>query len=289
MANLFLPIPSLAGNGAGTPVDVSAMGASKTIVVSGSWTLDPTINIEINNDLLQRGTWSPLETLQGAGMKVVNVACRWMRTRVVNFRGGIAPVVNVGGPMTGTSFAELVAPPGNGNGAAVDISTLGVFKTVTVGDEFRGALIIEVSTDGSTQWAQVLSVSRPGQVTFVAASKWARARRVGVPVLSPGLPIINIGAADAPGGGGGGGWPADLYQSYTYVPTYAGIKVTKEEWFRLDLTLIQSVDYTYVGIKVATAVKKAFAPDGVTVIAQMTYVYSYAGIKVVQIDATRDI
>lgn len=64
-----------------------------------------------------------------------------------------------------------------------------------------------------------------------------------------------------------------------YTPTYSGINVTKEEWKRADATLIKSIDYTYSGINVTTEVRKVFATDGTTILAQVTWSHSYTGIN----------
>lgn len=207
MANLFLNVPSQAGNGSGAAVDFTTFGATKTIVVAGSWpeTMQPTINIEINNDAAQLGTWAPIATFQGTGEKTVDVACMWIRVRVSNYRSGSAPEVDIGGTDAGTLFASLPVPAGNGVGASVDISALGLFKTAQIGNAFRGSLIIEFSEDGGAEWAQFIALSAPGSASKVAAANFARVRRVGVPQVAPGSPLVTLGACDVGGGGGIGG------------------------------------------------------------------------------------
>jgi hypothetical protein len=75
----------------------------------------------------------------------------------------------------------------------------------------------------------------------------------------------------------------------TYTPTYSGINVTKEEWKRNDTTLIKSIDYTYSGVNVTTEVRKVFASDGTTIVAQVTWTYSYSGITVTSATMVRDV
>lgn len=75
----------------------------------------------------------------------------------------------------------------------------------------------------------------------------------------------------------------------SYAVTYAGILVTKEEWFRNDATLIKSIDYTYAGIQVTQEVRKVFLPDGATIVAQVTWTYSYSGIFITGATMTRDV
>jgi len=215
--NLFINLPSQAGNGVGAAVDFSAMGASKTIVVSGVWPQNnqPSITIEINNDAAQLGTWAPIAAFQGGGEVVVDVACRFVRARVANFKSGTAPQIDIGGQADAAQFATLVAPAGNGFGAAVDISALGAFKSVHIGNEFRGAVVIEMSTDGITDWGQPFAFNKPGVSSAVFTANFARVRRAGVPQVNPGLPLVNIGATDDAGGGGGGA----TVQSFTYTVT----------------------------------------------------------------------
>lgn len=195
MANLFIALPSQAANGSGTAVDMSAFGAVKTIIVGGSWDLIPTINIEVNNDpSSSAGSWQSVRTFLGSGIVTVNVACQWMRVTVSNFRGGQAPVVNVGGTDDGTDFAALPAPAGTGVGSAVDVSALGVFKTVQVADDFRGSVVIEVSEDGGTTWGEQAGFQDPGLQSFNVAADFMRVRRTGVPGVEPGLPVVNVAA-----------------------------------------------------------------------------------------------
>ena len=76
----------------------------------------------------------------------------------------------------------------------------------------------------------------------------------------------------------------------TYSNTIVGGKVTQEVWRRTaDASLLKSIDYTYTGGKVTTEVRKVFATDGVTVIAQVTLTYTYTGPTVTGIATVRDI
>ena len=209
MANTFLNLPAPAGNGAGAAVDVSSMGALKSIVVQGVWPKPqktPTVNIEMNNAAVATdGSWAPVCTFYGTGIQTVQIAARWMRARVSNYNAGAAPAVNVGGVDDGSVFAELIAPAGNGLGAAVDISALPALKTLQIGGRFSGSIILELSEDaGGTRWAQWEAMQAPGQQTQIAVAYWARLKRVGVPSNDPyGVPVINLGAA-LPGSGGDG-------------------------------------------------------------------------------------
>ena len=213
MANVFVNLPAPAGgNGAGAAVDVSSMGSLKTIVVGGN--ANATINIEINNATLAiNGGWTPVATVQNSGEKTIEVAARWMRMRVsgYNVHVGGAPTADVGATDDGPQFATLIAPVGDGAGAAVDVSALGLFKTVQVAAAFRGMTIIEVSEDGA-EWAQPFAFQTPGFQNLVIAAEFMRVRRNGVPLVNPGLPEVFVAAVDIGSGGGGDTGSAQRFQ-----------------------------------------------------------------------------
>ncbi len=211
MANTFVNLPSQASDGVGAAVDVSTLGKTKTLVIAGSWVLDPTINIEVNNDAAQLGSWAPVATFQGGGTITLDIAAIWMRVRVSNFRTGQAPSIDVGGETTLATVSALVATAGTGAGAGVDVSATGSFKTVQVGGPFRGGLLIEASTDGGVSWAPAFAFNAPGQQSGVVVADFMRARRVGVPPNQPGLPVVNVAAVPDGGGGSSGGGVAQRY------------------------------------------------------------------------------
>ena len=76
----------------------------------------------------------------------------------------------------------------------------------------------------------------------------------------------------------------------TWSTTITGGKVTQEKWVRTaGATNLKTIDYTYTVNKVTTEVRKVFATDGTTVVAQNTLTYSYTGNVVSGIVATRDV
>jgi hypothetical protein len=88
-------------------------------------------------------------------------------------------------------------PAGNGPGAAVDVSALGLFKTATVGGDYRGNVQIEISEDGISAWSQIgLGFPNPGAQSQVVAARFMRAVRSGVPLIAPGLPIVDVGGSN---------------------------------------------------------------------------------------------
>jgi len=85
-------------------------------------------------------------------------------------------------------------------------------------------------------------------------------------------PILETGATDA-----------------TYILTRALGQVSKEEWKRNNGTYIKTIDYTYAVGKLATEVRKVFAADGLTVVAQVTWTYIYGGGLLTGATMTRDV
>ena len=213
MANVFLNLPAPAGNGAGAAVDTSTLGKDRTITVQG--TFRGTVNIEFSNEGAG-GPWAQLTTFVQSGKVTVPVAARFMRV----VRSGVpsispgTPNVDVGSNDTGGLFVALPAPAGNGTGAAVDVSTLGTFNTVTCLDSFRGTTIIEISED-NVNWAQcmVFTPGGPGFQSKDFVAQFMRVRRVGVPDTNPGTPNVDVGAVNDFGAGGGnaGGFVTALY------------------------------------------------------------------------------
>ena len=74
-----------------------------------------------------------------------------------------------------------------------------------------------------------------------------------------------------------------------YSTTVSGLFVTNESWKRLDNTLLKSIDYTYSGIYLTQEIRKIFADDGITIVAQITIIYTYSGSVVNTATYTRDI
>jgi hypothetical protein len=135
------------------------------------------------------------------------IVAQWARARVSNFKGGQAPEVWIGADSEIALFGTLDVTAGNGTGAALDVSAFGPYKTVQVAGAFQGQVNIEVSEDGGATWVTAFSFGA-GQAGFqnqLVIADFMRVKRVGVPTLAPGLPIINVGGGTSPGGGGGGG------------------------------------------------------------------------------------
>lgn len=201
MSFISVDLPAPAANASGAAVDVSAMGALKTISILGNgFTFEPSVQIEVSVDSAGL-KWAPI-TLT-AGQSSILVACHWMRATVSNYKGGGSPSVTVGGLTNGTVFQALDVPTGDGSGTASDVSDLPSFKSVQVGGPFGGNLTVEVSEDGGVTYSQVLSFAQPGIQTAEFVGNFMRVSRNGVPLTNPGLPIVTVGATNAGTGGSG--------------------------------------------------------------------------------------
>lgn len=197
MSQIFINLPAPAANGSGAAVDMTGFSSLKCVAVSGGASCITVI--EMSND--PGGLfWAPVWVFGvGGGEKNFDLACHFMRATVQQYISG-TPRVDVGGTNEGTTLVQLDVPAGNGNGAALDVSALGLFKTVHVGGPFTGSLQIEVSEDGVTAWSTVRSYAGPGAQSLTLAAHHMRIRRNGVSPNNPGLPLVYMGTTDVTSG-----------------------------------------------------------------------------------------
>ena len=87
MGGLFVAIPMPAGNGAGAPVDTSALGSLNTIIVGGSFA-GATIVIEESGDGVD---YAPVATFAGYGGQISKVlTSNWLRANVTGRKSTVA-------------------------------------------------------------------------------------------------------------------------------------------------------------------------------------------------------
>lgn len=252
MSNLFANIPAPVGNGSGAAVDVSTFGYYKTVSVAGSFVA--TVTIEISNEAIPT-QWAPLVVFGNADGANLGVAARWMRVAVTGYVRGV-PTCDVGATDEGASFAALPATVGNGAGAAVDVSSLPVLKTLTVGGPFRGYVQVEVSEDGLTRWSQVgFGFSNPGSESQQIVARYMRVVRSGVPQIDPGLPIVNVGACVISAGVGGS----------TIIVEDEGVPVVGGPFTTLDFVGEGVVASDGGGGTATVTIPRTVAVDGVTI------------------------
>lgn len=202
MSNVFagLPLPTL--NGAGAGVDVSTMGAPKTIEVVGSF-VGATIIVEASED--GGVTYGPVVVFQNVGgARVIDVVAQFMRVTVSGRKTTVPFSANcdVGAPMVTPMFAAISLPSGNGAGAATDVSLFGEIFTVVVGGTFSGAVVlIEISEDG-TDYAPLKAFAGQGGLwSGIVTANWVRANVSG---RKGPVPFTATAAFGAVQGGGGG-------------------------------------------------------------------------------------
>jgi len=162
MANQFVNLPVPLSNTAGAAVDVSEMGATKTIVVGGPF--KGTVDIEFATDDVGAGPWAPVPNasfVNQGGRVTADFAARWMRASMQRYQSG-TPNADVGGSGAGSKFALLTSTP-------ADISALPGLKTVVS----SGAVIVEISLDGIS-WSQAFSLQNAGSQTAVVYGALAR-------------------------------------------------------------------------------------------------------------------
>lgn len=196
MSKVFVNLPVSAGNGVGAGQSVATMGRFKTVTVGG--TFNGTVILEVSLD--GGTTWGQILATTATGKFPIEVSAQQMRVR----RSGVptvapgTPNVDVGGLVTGASFEALAVPAGNGNGAGTDISALGQFSTVTCVGTYKGQVLIQISEDNSA-WETCFAFDTSGGVqSKIVLAQFVRVRRVGVPSVAPGAPVVNFGACDDP-------------------------------------------------------------------------------------------
>lgn len=204
MATLSIDLPVPGTLGPGATINVSALGADRTIQVTG--TGFRAIGIEGSNDGVNFVT---LATFQRPGQcRVLRVAVAFMRAVVQSIVSPFQPVVanaDVSGEDSGTIVAVLVVP-GAGVGAAVDVTALGPIKSAIVVPSVPlpanafGSVVLEGSGDG-IDFVPKMSFGGPGGLqTREFITSFMRARRIGGSIAAS--LVCQIGGATPPGGGG---------------------------------------------------------------------------------------
>jgi len=196
LAVFDIPVP--AGDGVGAAVDVSSLGIDRTIEISGS--IRAVIVIEASNDgqafVTLAATSSPLKIAVGHAFASV-------RIRVVNTAPGavVAANADISGQDSGTSVAALQVPAGDGNGASLDVSSLGTLSAAIVAGAFSGIIEIQGSLDGSA-WLPCASLTAEEIIPLSPGTAFVRVVRKNVDATSPGTPTVVVSAGNAAAGGG---------------------------------------------------------------------------------------
>ena len=196
MPNQFVTLPVPVGNGTGAAVDVSAMGAEKTVVVCGG-AFVAAVHIEVSNDGV---TWGPFIDFTACDWDNYIVSCRFMRVRVSGYKSG-APVAAVGASDAGASASiSLPVPAGNGVGTAVDTSVLGPLKSIVVAGSYDAVVTIQISEDGVT-FSDAESFPKPDRENIEAWARFMRVRQSGY--VSGAATVTVTGSSMSAGASGG--------------------------------------------------------------------------------------
>jgi hypothetical protein len=212
-----LAVPAGVGNGAAS--SVLAMGIDKTIVVDGVIPEGAVITVEVSAG---GSRFAPLKSFIGPGphLAVVQVAADELRVNVQGVAAAAA-TVDVAGSDGGSRVGVLAVPGADGVGAALDVTTFGVFKTAVCVSAlpFDGTLTVEFSPDNVNFAPGLPSFDRGsgGEVqSGTVPALFARVRRQGFSAAAPGSPpTIDLAGSVDPATGGG------LIQAFTYTVTGA--------------------------------------------------------------------
>jgi hypothetical protein len=193
MATVGVSLAVVPGTGVGAPSSTANMAGPKSVLVSGVFTGQ----VIVEAAAVVGGVFCQIATFTAPVSKLVEVACAQMRVRSQNV-GGV-PVVDITAEGGVVESAVLVAPAGNGAGAAVDISTLGEFTTAMVSAGFTGTVVVELSEDG-VNWVQGFPTFTGvgGCESKVTPANFARVRRAGA--TGGPIPTVNLAAVDVASG-----------------------------------------------------------------------------------------
>ena len=195
MPNQFVSLPVPAGNGVGGAVDVSVMGATKTVVVCGG-AFVAAVHIETSNDGV---SWGPLIDFTTCDWDNYTVACQFMRVRVSGYKSG-APAVAVGASDAGALAVSLPVPAGNGVGTAVDVSALGPVKSILVAGSYQATVSVQISEDG-VNYSDAESFPQADRENIEALARFMRVRVSG---YVSGTPLVSVsGSSDSAGSSSG--------------------------------------------------------------------------------------
>jgi hypothetical protein len=200
MANIYLPLPVPAADGIGAIVDTSAIGARRTLVVTGT-PFRGTVTLQGSNDGV---VWAPIAAFQNPGEKTMEFSVQFMRVKLAGFNPTYytPPEVQVGGVNLGGICNFLAVLAGAGPAASTNITDDGHIKSILVGGTYRGGVVIEISND-DVEFVPVATFA-PGQSkirTIRFYAKYIRTRRINLPTINVGLPVVSVCSADDPSSG----------------------------------------------------------------------------------------
>jgi len=163
-------------------------------------------------------------------------------------------------------FFNIPVPAGNGSGAAVDVSTFGYAKTVSVAGPFVGTVTVEVSNElVPTKWAPVAVFGNADGANLGVAARWMRASVAG---YVSGAPTCDLGGTDEGA-------------SFATLPATAGDGAGAA----VDVSSLPSLKTVTVGGPYRGYVQVEVSEDGLTRWSQVGFGFSNPGLESQQIIA----
>jgi hypothetical protein len=217
MANTFVALVVPAGVGPGAAVDVSIMGAEKSVVVEGP---DATGIIAIEGSQDGGTSFAAVATvdlLTNPGVPPLHKILTHMRVNRISGTGAIA--VNVGGENSANIFGIFNVPAYTGVGTALDTSSMGADKTVVVAGRYPAGLTVEGSNDLGVTYDPVAQFDSGNSETanLVGSYQRMRVRTTG----SGPVPVVTVGGGPL-GGAGTGAQGAQGFQGGTGAQGFQG-------------------------------------------------------------------
>jgi len=164
--SIDLAVP--ATNGAGAAIDSSALGPTKTVVIAGDL---GGASVQVQGGTNAGGYVDVLSTSMG-GAFVIEGVFEEMRVVVSNAKSAVAATCQVMADSPGSQTAAL-NDAGAGAGAALDVSSMGAFKTIVCSGAFGGDIIIQLSEDG-IDFVDVATLTKPDFVNVNATASQMR-------------------------------------------------------------------------------------------------------------------
>ena len=132
------------GSGAGNSTTISSMDIQKTI----QCTTGGIIDIQISNDGV---TWVNIYRFKVAGSTVMNFFAKFIRTNVIEVDQSKTVAVNITANTILTPLLTSSATvPTTGNGSGIDVTNMGLTKTIYCTGSSEESVDIQFSHDGTT-------------------------------------------------------------------------------------------------------------------------------------------
>ena len=196
MANVYLNLPLPPGNGPGTAVNTSTMGAAKTVTFAGNIAKAiVTIEVSVNGG----ASWAPLCAFQSGGKPslTTQISCNRMRTNVRNRTPAFIANVDVGSDDNGCDFDDVPVPAlGVMFGAPVDVSAYGRYLTLICGGVIGGAIVeVQASEDGISYVPVALFQDSARMARPEVVAKFLRTKVTNRKAVVPFTATVGLGAS----------------------------------------------------------------------------------------------